>query len=67
MKPTKKPIEYEKITTNDFVVGVIEDVLYEKDHEFKYQGESKKSEAVRLKFHIDGYKYSKSTPWMTLS
>ncbi len=67
MKPTKQKIEYEKISTDDFVIGVIEDIIYEKNHEFKYQGEVKKADAVRLKFHIDGYKYSKPTPWMTFS
>lgn len=67
MKPTKQKIEYEKITTEDFVVGVIEDVLYDKGHEFNYKGEKKKADAVRIKFHIDGYKYSKQTPWMTFS
>ena len=67
MKPTKKPIEYEKVTTDDFVVGVIEDIKYEKDREFSYQGEKKKVDAVKIKFHVDGYKFSKQTPWMTFS
>lgn len=67
MKPTKQKIEYEKITTDDFVVGVIEDVVYEKNHEFTHKGEKKKADAARFKFHIDGYKYPKSSPWMTFT
>lgn len=67
MKPTKQKIEYEKVKTDDFVIGVIEDIKYEKEHEFNYKGEMKKADAVRIKFHIDGYKYSKQTPWMTFS
>lgn len=67
MKPTKQKMQYEKVKTDDFVIGVIEDIKYEKDHEFTYQGESKKVEAVKIIFHVDGYKYSKQTPWMTFS
>lgn len=67
MKPPKREITYEKITTDDFVIGHIEDVLYEKDRTFRFNGEEKKSDACRLKFVIDGYKYPHSTPWMKFS
>jgi len=67
MKPTKKKMEFEKVKTDDFVSGSIEEIIYEKDHEFKFNGEMKKSDGVRLVFNVDGYKYPKKTPWMTFS
>lgn len=67
MKPVKKEIVYEKVTTNDFVVATIDEIQYEKDREFTYKGEKRKSDAVRLKFIIDGLKYPKTSGWMTFS
>lgn len=67
MKPTKKEIVYEKVTTDDFVVATIDDIEYELEREFTYKGEKKKSDAVKFKFIIEGLKYPKTTGWMTFS
>lgn len=67
MKPVKKEIVYEKVSTDDFVVATIEDIQYETDREFTYKGEKKKSDAVKFKFIIEGMKYPKTTGWMSFS
>ena len=64
MKPPKR--EYEKVPTDDFVTGVIEDYQYEEEHDFKGP-DSKKGPAVRFKFVIDGLQYPKHSSWMTFS
>lgn len=67
MKPPRTTTEYEKVKTDDFIKGEIEDVLYDMDHTFKFQGNEKKGPAVRLKFRLEGYKYPHFTRWMYFS
>lgn len=63
MKPPKR--EFERINTNEFVNGRIVDVQYEAEHEFNFQGNKKKSPAVRFKFEIEGYQHYHYSRWMT--
>jgi hypothetical protein len=65
MKPPKK--QYEQIKTDDFVTGVIDEVVYEMEHEFKFKEKISKKPAVRLKLLIDGYKEYHYTRWMTFN
>jgi len=68
MKPPKtENKDYEKVPTDDFVTGTIEEIKYEQDHEFKFKGESKRKPAVRLKFKIDGLQYPHYSRWMTFN
>lgn len=69
MKPVTKKLEYEKVPTDNFVSAVIERIEYETDHEWKpFQGKDREpSDAVKLKFIIEGCQYPKSTPWMSFS
>lgn len=75
MKPPNKKLEYEKISTDDFVVGTIDDVLYDNEHIFKGYGKDDAGNpkpdttgsAVRLVFTIDNYKFPHKTPWMKFS
>lgn len=66
MPPETPRPPMEKIKTDEFVTGFIEDILYDQEHTFKgFQGapDSVKP-AVRLVFTIDGYKYQHKTGWM---
>lgn len=71
MQPPK-PI-MEKVTTSDFVTGVIDSYQYEEKHIFKLPvtpenptGE-KVGPGVRFKFIIDGLQYPKHSRWLTFS
>lgn len=66
MKPENKKMEFEKIRTDEFVTGKIEDILYDKEHTFKgFQGSPDTVKCgVRLVFSVDGYKFPHKTPWM---
>lgn len=66
---TSKKTEFEKVKTDDFIVGVIEEVQYDKAHVFKgFQGaEDKVAVGVRFKFKLEGYKYLKTSRWMKLN
>lgn len=69
MRPPKQKVDYEKIKTDDFVLGTIEDVLYDMEHTFKgFQGAPDKVQAgIRLVFSVDGYKFPHKSPWMKFS
>lgn len=60
----KQPLE--KVKTDEFVSGFIEDILYDTEHLFKgFKGApDEKKPAVRLVFLVDGYKFPKKTNWM---
>lgn len=64
MIPPKKVFERENIPVEDFVIGVIEKIDYEKDHEFKSSFGDSVQDAVRLKFKIEGMKFLHPTRWM---
>lgn len=69
IKPDQKKMEYEKLDTKDWVVGVIDDIDYEKEHAWKpYLGQEREpSPAIRFKFLFEGYKYPHKSKWMRLS
>lgn len=66
MKPPVKKLDYEKIRTDEFVTGTIEDIVYDEEHVFKgFKGSPDTTQCgVRLVFNIDGYKYPHKTGWM---
>jgi hypothetical protein len=65
MKPPKR--EYEKIKTDEFVQGQIEDITYDLEHEFVYKDQKNIKPAVRFKFLIEGYKEYHYSRWMTFN
>lgn len=68
MKPPKiEKKDYEKVDTLDFVMGSVEGIQYDENHKFNYEGQSKVRAAVRIKFKVDGYKYSHYSRWMGFS
>lgn len=75
MKPPTQKLEYEKVDTSEFVLGSIEDVLYDENHLFKGYGKDENGTpnpdrvkpAVRLVFIVNGMKFPKKTSWMQFS
>ena len=68
MKPPKtENREYEKVDTNDFVVGEIEEIQYDMEHKFTYQGNEKQRPACRFKFKINGCEFPHYSRWMTFN
>lgn len=66
MKPQKTSFEYERVSTTDFVSGIIEDIQYEEGHTFKgFQGAPDKvAPGVRFKFKLEGYSFPHYSRWM---
>jgi hypothetical protein len=64
MIPPSRKIEYEKVATDDFLKGTIEDIKYDLEHKSSYKGKEKIGPAVRIIFSVDGYKFPHGTPWM---
>lgn len=76
MMPPEKPKQpLEKLPTNNFVDGFIEDIIYESEHTFKGYGKDEKgnpkpdtiASAVRIVILLTGFKYPRKTPWMRFS
>ena len=68
MKPPKRQtVSYEKVKTDDFIQGIIDEIEYDKEHKFNNKGEEKIGPAVRFKFVLDGYKYPHRSKWMGFS
>lgn len=72
MKPpphTKR--DYEKVKTDDWTTGIIEDIQRDekRDTGFKDEetGESKIVDSVRFKFKLDGYNYPHYSRWLSFS
>lgn len=67
--PEREKTDFEKINIDDFVVGEIEGIQYDLEHQFKgFQGaEDKVKPAIRFKFKIEGYKFSHYSRWMSFS
>ena len=68
MKPPKREGsgDYEKVKTDDFVSGIIEDVAYDMLHKFKgFEGKpDTEAPGVRFKFKLEGYQYPHYSRWM---
>lgn len=65
MIPKKQDkIDYELVKTGDFITGVIDNIEYDENHTFSFQGKEKVSSAVRIVFKLDGYEHPHRTKWM---
>jgi len=63
--PENKPVEYERVKIDEWIEGEIEEVEYEKEHAFTFQGQTNLKEAVRFRFRLNGYESPKRSRWMT--
>jgi hypothetical protein len=64
--PAREKTEFEKVSTEDFTICTIIDVVYDMEHKFKgFQGaEDQVKPAIRFKFEVEGYKYNHYSRWM---
>ena len=66
-------VEYEKVTADEWLVGVIEEVQYQADRKYKSKDKDtgewseKSAPHVRIKLKIDGYKFPHYSRWMKAS
>lgn len=67
MKPEKREIDYERLSTDDFLVGEIVEIQRDKEHKSVFQGQEKVSDCIRFKFSVEGYKFPHYSRWMTFS
>jgi len=76
MKPPKTDFKnreassVEKIKTDEFVTGIIENIKYEEKHVWRaFEGNEPRppGPAVKFVFVINGYKFPHYTEWMTFS
>lgn len=72
MKPVPRTkLEYEKVNTEDWATGIIEDIQREekRDTGFKDEetGEPLIKDCIRFKFKLDGYSYPHYSRWMSFS
>lgn len=67
MKPPKREYDYERVPTDNMVTGVIEEIQYEQEHKFTFQGQTKVAPAVRFKFKIEGCQYPHYSRYMSFS
>lgn len=65
MQPPKQV--FEKVKTDDFVIGTIDSYEYDEKHEFIGKDGTKVSPAIRFVFIIEGMEYPKKSKWMTFS
>ena len=69
--PPRTKMEYEKVKTDDWTQGIIEDVQHDEKRDTGFKdddtGENKIVDSVRFKFKLDGYSYPHYSRWMTLS
>uniref|UniRef100_A0A6M3IV98 Uncharacterized protein n=1 Tax=viral metagenome TaxID=1070528 RepID=A0A6M3IV98_9ZZZZ len=62
--PKGSGVVFEKVSIGELLPGVIDNVEYDQNHKFTFQGEDKIAAAVRLVFKLDGYKFPHRTRWM---
>jgi len=62
--PKREEVKYELVKTGDFITGVIDNIEYDENHTFSFQGTEKVSPAVRLVFKLDEYEHLHRTKWM---
>lgn len=62
-----KTTDFEQVAVDEWLPGTVEEVQFEKDREYTYKGETKKSDSVRFKFKLDGYQFPHYSRWMMAS
>lgn len=64
MKPPKREDSFEKVAIGEFITGEIEEIQYDMEHKFTYQGKETITSAVRFIFRLDGYAFNHYSRWM---
>ncbi len=67
--PPRTKMEYERVDTQDWTLGVIEEIQREENRETGYKdketGEPLIRDCIRFKFKLEGYHYPHYSGWMT--
>lgn len=64
MRPPVQERNYEKVSTDNFIPGIIEEIQYDKEHKFKFKGEESIAFGCRFKFMLEGYKHAHYSRWL---
>lgn len=70
MKPVKRndsDFEYERVQTNVFVNGVIEEIQRDENRVTRFEGKESIRDCVRFKFKLDGMQFSRYSRWESFS
>ena len=67
MYPPNFKKDFEKVKIGEFINGVVEEMQYDMEHKFNYQGIDKIVPAIRFKFQLEGYNFAHFSRWMTFS
>ncbi len=65
--PPRAKLEYEKVAVDEWITGAIEEIEYDMEHKSTWQGKEKVGPAVKIKMVLDGYKFPKSSGWLTFN
>lgn len=68
MKPPPRPkTDYERIPSDEWITGIIEDIQYDMEHKTSHKGVDKIGPSIRFKFKLDGLQRSHSSRWMSFT
>lgn len=65
LPPPRPKMVYEKVTEDEWLPGVIEEIEYDMEHKSTYKGVEKTGPAIKIKMVLDGYKFPKSSGWLS--
>jgi hypothetical protein len=65
LPPPRQKLEYEKVVVDEWLPGVIEDIEYDLQRKSMWKGQEKVGPAIRIKIVLEGYKFPKSSGWMS--
>ena len=63
--PPRPKLEYERVKEDEWLEGTIDDIEYDLERKSMWKGQEKVGPAVRIKMSFDGYKYPKSSGWLS--
>lgn len=69
--PPRTKMIYEKVRTEDWVLGIIDEIESDEKHDTKFKdedtGEAIIKHCIRFKFLLDGYEFPHYSNWMSFS
>lgn len=65
LPPPRPKLEYERVVVDEWLPGVIEEIEYDMQRKSTYKGVEKVGPAIKIKLFLDGYKFPKSSGWMS--
>ena len=67
LPPVRKKIEYEKVVEDEWLSGIIDEIEYDLEHKSTFKGQEKVGPAIKIKMILDGYKFPKSSGWLSFN